>query len=292
MNKATVGHGLWLWAVGWIGAAAAHAALPHSPLANQASKDIVAFVDEAVAAIERDGEGAFAAMNQEGPWYDKATGRYVFVYATDLVVVVNAAFPDLRGTRVAAGDIRKYYICDLVLSGAYPALWGHAEWVDPATGARGIKTTYTRRAQAPDGTRYLVGSGALNLPVERQFVEQLVQLAVAEIDRNGAQSFALLRQADGPFRFRDIYVFVDTPEGVEILNPAFPEVDGQDLSGLQMEDGRYIVREYIAKAMVGSGWTEYQWPRPGETAPVDKLTFTHRATLDGAPVVVGAGYYP
>lgn len=264
----------------------------YSPLEypqNIASAD---FVNQAAAAIQEQGETVFDAMNTEGSWFDKKTGRYVFVYDENLVTVVNAGFPEMRGRRVGAEDPRKFYACNRLLTGARSEMWAHADWQDAATGETGCKTAFIRIVTAPSGARYLVGSGALNVPMERRFIEELVDSAAAEFNTLGTNAFALFARKDGPFRFRDIYVFVDTPECVEIFNPAFSVVVGRNLSDLCGADGRHIVREYIGKALnEGSGWTEYSWARPGEAAVSEKRTYARRVEYDGQTFIVGAGLY-
>lgn len=264
----------------------------YSPLEFSQSQAIAAFVNQAAEALQTRGEVVFDEMNVEGPWCDHKTGRYVFVYDSNLVTVVNAGFPEMRGRRVGAEDPRKFYACNQLLTGVRSMVWAHADWRDAATGAPGCKSALLRLVTVPGGARYIVGSGALNLPIERCFIEELVDSAVTEYEAQGTNAFALIRQPDGPFRFRDFYIFVDTPQHVELVNPAFPSVEGQDFSDVKGADGRYFVREYIAKALTdGAGWTEYEWPRPGETAPSKKRTFTRKAEYDGTVVIIGAGLY-
>lgn len=265
----------------------------YSPLVYPQNIAVADFVHQASAAIQEQGEAVFESMNREGPWCDHTTGRYIFVYDEQLVTVVNAGFPEMRGRQVGAQDPRKFYACNQLLLGNRSELWAHADWTDAATGERGCKTALLRLVTAPSGARYIVGSGALNLPMERCFIEQLVDSAAAEYQAQGTNAFQVFSRKDSPFRFRDVYVFVDTPEGVEIFNPAFPEVVGQNLSGLRDEvDGRFIVREYIEKALQdGAGWTAYHWPRPGETKASEKETYTCRTSYDGQVAVVGAGLY-
>ena len=42
----------------------------------------------------------------------------------------------------------------------------------------------------------------------------------------------------------------------------------------------------------GAGWVDYMFPRPGQTAPSHKWTYVKRVTIDGAPALLGAGFYP
>ena len=42
----------------------------------------------------------------------------------------------------------------------------------------------------------------------------------------------------------------------------------------------------------GAGWVDYLFPKPGETTPSHKWTYVKRVTIDGAPALLGAGFYP
>jgi signal transduction histidine kinase len=87
---------------------------------------------------------------------------------------------------------------------------------------------------------------------------------------------------------------VDTPDGVEVLNPAFAEVEGRNILQLRDKNGKAMVRDYINLAMKqGSGWVEYLWPRPDASSlPERKTTYVRRVQLpDGEVLIVGSGLY-
>jgi len=52
-------------------------------------------------------------------------------------------------------------------------------------------------------------------------------------------------------------------------------------------------RAFIEKVKAsGSGWVDYMWPKPGETQPSRKWSYVKAVSVDGAPALVGAGFYP
>lgn len=277
-------------ALGWpAGAAAGGQGRYLMPEANE----LAAFVDRAAALVARRGQAAFDEMNQcPGPWCGPDSGRYVFVRDAQGVQRVNGMFPDMLGRRTTKANKRAAYFDQVLLGGRRPAVWSHTLWKNPATGRSAWKSSYKRLAVAPDGRRYIVGAGSHDLMVERAFVEELVGLAVEELAMRGRDALPLLGDPDGPFRFRDLYIFITDADCVELFNPAFPDLRGTDIGDLKDEFGNFFVRQYVARALEhGQGWTEYHWPRPGRTKPELKYTYTQKATLDGKPVAVGMGMY-
>jgi signal transduction histidine kinase len=101
-----------------------------------------------------------------------------------------------------------------------------------------------------------------------------------------------LRSRTGPFVFTDTYVFVDRPDGVGLVNPGQPSLEGTNLRDVQDLRGKYAAAEFIDKAMKeGSAWTEYYWYRPGSNTPARKETYVRKVQYGAETYVVGAGFY-
>jgi signal transduction histidine kinase len=80
----------------------------------------------------------------------------------------------------------------------------------------------------------------------------------------------------------DTYVFVDNPNGVELVNPAQASMEGKNLTDVKDVYGKFVAREYINAAMKnGNGWVEYYWYRPGENTPARKYTYVRKVQHDG-----------
>src|ERR1035437_9616948 len=59
-----------------------------------------------------------------------------------------------------------------------------------------------------------------------------------------------------------------------IMHPAKPELNGQDLTDNKDPAGKQIFVEFVNIVKKhGSGFIEYQWPKPGKDAPQPKLSF-------------------
>jgi signal transduction histidine kinase len=101
-----------------------------------------------------------------------------------------------------------------------------------------------------------------------------------------------LRDRTGPFVFMDTYVFVDNLNGIELVNPAQPSMEGKNLIDVKDVKGKPVVREYIDAALKkGSAWVEYYWYKPGENTPGLKHTYVKKVKYGKETYIVGAGLY-
>jgi hypothetical protein len=77
-----------------------------------------------------------------------------------------------------------------------------------------------------------IGAGIYGMEMDREFIEDLVSSAASLIAQQGAAAFDALRDPTGPFVFMDTYVFVDTSDGVEVVNAAQPSLEGRNIMDL------------------------------------------------------------
>jgi methyl-accepting chemotaxis protein len=75
-----------------------------------------------------------------------------------------------------------------------------------------------------------------------------------------------------------------------IMHPAKPELNGQDLADIKDPNGKHLFVEFanVVKSK-GSGFVEYQWPKPGKDAPQPKLSYVMGFEPWGW--VIGTGVY-
>jgi signal transduction histidine kinase len=130
------------------------------------------------------------------------------------------------------------------------------------------------------------------MQIDRTLIQDLVDRAAALVAARGQDAFEELRSRTGPFVFMDTYVFVDRPDGVNLVNPGQPSLEGTNLREVQDVRGTYAAAEFIDRAMKdGSAWTEYYWYRPGYNTPARKETYVRRVQYGAETYVVGAGFY-
>jgi len=258
--------------------------------------DLMALVGDAAQWIRLKGEMAFDDFRVSGSrWRQEET--YIFVLDPSGNMLVHND-PELEGkNQLALKDINGKHIIRGLLDAVNaipdkPEGWYHYQWPVPGGLLPRWKSSYVQKVKAPSGKSYIVGSGTYNDRMEREFVVDLVKRAVNEINKQGKAAFKLFHDPSGPFLAKDAYIFVITMEGIEIVNPAFPSIEGRNNLDVRDPQGKYLTREIIQVAQSrGTGWVDYMWPKPGESVSTQKSAYVARAILDGKPVAVGCGVY-
>ena len=86
------------------------------------------------------------------------------------------------------------------------------------------------------------------------------------------------------------YFWINDLEPRMIMHPTMPELDGHDLSDYKDPNGFAIFRKVVEVAKKrGAGFVEYMWPKPGEKAPVNKISYVKLYEPWGW--IVGSGIY-
>ncbi|HWI57716.1 MAG TPA: cache domain-containing protein, partial [Bacillota bacterium] len=155
------------------------------------------------------------------------------------------------------------------------------------------KSTFVKRVTFPSGKPRLIGCGIYNMEMDKSFIEDVVNRAAALVADRGTNAFAQLRDKTGPFVFLDTYVFVDSLEGTELVNPAQPSLEGKNLITQKDLNGKLLVREYIDAALAkGSAWVDYEWYKPGNNTPAHKHAYVRKVQSGNNTYIVGSGFYP
>ncbi len=130
------------------------------------------------------------------------------------------------------------------------------------------------------------------MKVDRLFLVETVDKAAELLKKEGRQAFDTLRAKSGPFRYQDVYVFVHDRNGLELVNGAFPDLEGKNLLDLRDPTGKPIVQDTIRLLETKDrAWMEYMWPRPGESEPSKKLSYFRRIKVGDEDLYLGAGTY-
>jgi signal transduction histidine kinase len=270
-------------------------AAAEEPAHEVTSAQIVTLVREACALLEKEGDKAIPEFRRnQSKWFYGET--YLFIYDMDGTRVFHATEPETEGKNFM--DFRDAYgkhIVKMALaltSGKTGEGWRHYMWAKPDSIFPEWKSAFLKRVTIPSGKTYIVGCGIYNMKMEKEFIVNAVNEAAALIEKEGPVAFDKIRDEAGPFLFLDTYIFVDRPDGVELVNPAFPSLEGRNLIDYKDASGKYLVKEYIDVAMKnGSGWVTYMWPKPGETKPSVKHTYVKKAVFGGETFIVGSGTY-
>lgn len=260
------------------------------------TRELVVLVHDAAELVRAQGEAAFSAFRASGERWRRGE-RYVFVLDPEGNMVVHPD-PALEGrNQLDLKDINGKPIIRGLLAAAtaIPGKsegWFHYQWPVPGELLPRWKSSFVQLVTAPSGNPYVVGSGVYNDRMERAFVIDLVERAVQALEKRGRDAFALFRDPTGPFIVKDGYIFVMDLDGVELLNPAFPNLEGRNLLDLKDSQGKEPIREMLTLVRTsGLGWVDYLWPKPGESVSTRKSAYVHRAQMGRETVLVGCGVY-
>ncbi len=261
---------------------------------NQATLDLVSFVTGAAEFLGEKGEDAYPALREKGSeWF--TDDLYIFIWGMDGMRYVYPPDPSGEGKNMLdLKDINGKPIGKMFVESAEKGNgWVFYEWPRPETQAPVWKATYIVGATLPDGKKVLVGSGIYDPKPEKAFVKEAVDDAVDLLQKSGENAMEVMRARSNEFIFLDSYVFIKDMQGLELLNPAFPELEGKNVMGLTDPDGRHHVQEEIELLQTRDQiWMEYLWPKPGTKIPVTKIAYLRKTVVNGDTLVVAAGFHP
>jgi methyl-accepting chemotaxis protein len=115
------------------------------------------------------------------------------------------------------------------------------------------------------------------------------QETAGKLPREAAQALAL--GALAPLRY-DVkeYFWVNDMQPRVLMHPIKPELNGKDVGELKDPNGLALFKAFVAEVQQhGKGFVAYQWPKPGQDQPVDKVSYV----MGFAPWgwIVGSGVY-
>lgn len=87
----------------------------------------------------------------------------------------------------------------------------------------------------------------------------------------------------------DGYFFIYDNQANNILTPVNPSIEGKNMGNMQDSTGKYVIRDIIAAAQNGHGYTSYQWEKPSTNRVSPKLTYS--ISLDKYNWILGTGFY-
>lgn len=121
-------------------------------------------------------------------------------------------------------------------------------------------------------------------------VVEKVKEAVALIQEKGDEGIAAVQDKNGPFVWKDAYLFVLDFDGKMLAHPMNPALVGRNMMGVKDTKGKLFNAEIINIAKNnGQGWGDYYWVKPGEKEPSLKASFV--MAVPGKNMCVGGGIY-
>jgi len=110
----------------------------------------------------------------------------------------------------------------------------------------------------------------------------------------GVSGFASLNSKDGPWVWKDSYVFAfDCRLDRMVAHPMRPDLVGRPIMQITDNNGKFIFKEMCKVGNHPRGnWVEYLWTRPGAGKVSRKLTYTVTADISfSTGIQVAAGVY-
>ena len=258
-------------------------------------EEVVALVTDGVAMIQEKGEAVFSDFEKTGSKW-RAGDAYIFVTDMDGQFVVHPN-PELVGVdMIDMEDDNGKPIMQWFIKKAKSEKkggWTHYLWKKQWEEVPAWKSTFVELATAPDGSEYVVGCGAYDIAMEKEFameaVNEAIDLMIAEGD---SAAFIQMREESSPFLFKGTYIFVMDSAYILVVDPPFPDLEGTNVFEYQDSNGKYLFQEFMQVANTqGAGWVDYMWPKPGETVPSSKSSYIKMVVIDGEPYIVGMGMY-
>ncbi|MCE1227317.1 MAG: cache domain-containing protein [Geobacteraceae bacterium] len=269
-----------------------------SPYLYEDTKQLVRLVEDAATLMERNGTAAFAEFDRkDSRWFNQA--YYFFVYDLTGVNVFHAASPELTGKNLM--DFRDMngkpvlrFVTDIGKKPQRDASgWVFYRWQEKNDFLPKWKSAYIRKVVALDNRIYLLGCGVYNFKLERVIIQENIRQAAELLASQGKETaFQAFRDPSSSFNFLDTYVYVMDEKGRALVDPAFPKMQGRDLSNFKDAIGRPVMKEIIAKLQThDEAWVQYLWPKPGAARLSRKLAYVRKVRVDGETLFVGSDFF-
>jgi cytochrome c len=118
--------------------------------------------------------------------------------------------------------------------------------------------------------------------------QQLVSRAGTFLKKHGREkALAAFNDRNGPFAYRDLYVFAYDLGGTCLAHPTKPERVGKNNLADKDPDGKEFVRERLELAKKNrKGWQDYKFHNPATNRVEQKVAYFE--LVDGIVLVAGA----
>jgi signal transduction histidine kinase len=113
----------------------------------------------------------------------------------------------------------------------------------------------------------------------------MLEKAINALKADKSAALDKFNKGEAGFKDRDLYVFCAGPDG---NFTAHPTLKGQSLTTLKDKAGKPLGEEIIKAAAADKiGEVSYMWPRPGQTDPVQKVSYVTKVSDQ----ICAVGYY-
>lgn len=172
--------------------------------------------------------------------------------------------------------------------------WIHYFWTQKGHFYPEWKTTKVTTAFTPDGEKYILASGSFNIPLEDEFIVDLVNDFIELFKEKGNSSFVEFRKKSSRVTYEKSYLFMLDTNGTILFSPPFPTLESRNMYNYKDYRGKYLFREIIAQALKNpsGSWIEYYWEDPKENLRHLKLTRSYIKSIKyGNQTLIVCGSY-
>lgn len=130
-------------------------------------------------------------------------------------------------------------------------------------------------------------------PITTEIIMAKIREAAALVEKDGPDSFSKFR-GESNFIFGGTYIWIHDLEGNMHVHPIKPKMEGHNYFNLKDPKGKLFFSEMNKAVQAnsnGEAWVDYWWPKPGETAPSQKVSFVKKVIYKGKVYVLGCGVY-
>jgi hypothetical protein len=172
--------------------------------------------------------------------------------------------------------------------------WGPTRkryWLRTLNSTSNREETMLRKLVVAALASILIAGGAL---AQAKFgtadeAKAMLEKAVAAIKADKAKALDMFLKGEGGFKDRDLYPFCFNISDGKVLVTQAKTFIGMDVKTIKDKNGKAFGEEMYETAQQEGKITEvsYMFPRPGETEPVQKISYVTRV----GDVGCGVGYY-
>ena len=264
----------------------------------QDTRRLVKLVEDAATLMERKGTAAFAEFRRKGSrWFNDQ--YFLFVYDRAGTNTFHPTIPELVGKNLM--DLRDMhgkplirFITDVCRNPQRDAhAWVFYLWQEKNEFEPKWKSAYVRKVVMPDGEVCAIGAGLYHLKIEKVMVQENVQSAVDLLMSEGKRAaFKEFLNPASRYSFLNTFIWVTDEWGRTLVDPAFPEKEGRDLTLFRDAIGRSLMKEIIDKLHKDDeAWVQYLWPRPGAVAASRRLAYVKKVRVGEETLLVGSDFF-
>ncbi len=144
----------------------------------------------------------------------------------------------------------------------------------------------------------IAGLFSMTLEEKRETAKNLVEKGAKFLQENGRdKAFTAFSDKNGEFVFDEFYIFIEDYQGIMVLHPISPKMNGQKVLDVQDPDGVYLFREMIKNTAKDPyhGWVNYKWldPVSGTVQPKETYVMQVKGTDEKGDylLILGTGFY-